>query len=60
MVSDIGRPVDDPRVVDIELTGELSRDSRAVHSQLWALARGELSALGALRSDLLAERLAVY
>ncbi len=58
LVSQIGRPVDDPQLVDVALrcSGGAVANRSAVHD----VVRAELSRLDGLRDDLLAERVTVY
>jgi S-adenosylmethionine synthetase len=58
LVSQIGRPVDDPQLVDIALSAEAS--SRVSHPAISNVVRAELAQLPARRDELLAERLTVY
>jgi S-adenosylmethionine synthetase len=56
LVSQIGRPVADPRVVDVALNCEGAIDEQRVTDIL----HFEIARLGELRDDLLAERLPLY
>jgi len=58
MVSQIGRPVDDPWLVDLALV--TPTDARALEPAVAEIVRSELGRLPALRDELLAERLPVY
>ena len=62
MVSEIGRPVDDPQVIDIAL---VAKDAPAplpttVRAAVADITRAQLGRLHALRDELLAERLTLY
>ena len=58
LVSQIGRPVDDPQLVDVAL--RCSGGAAASRDAVEDVVRAELSRLDGLRDDLLAERVTVY
>jgi S-adenosylmethionine synthetase len=58
MVSQIGRPVDDPQLVDLAVAG--ARELRPLEGAALELVRAELARLPALRQELLSEQLPVY
>lgn len=60
LVSQIGRPVDDPHVVDIELAREDGPLSNALHTAVADIARSQLGQMRVLRDELLSERLTLY
>lgn len=59
MVSQIGRPVDDPQLVDIRLVAADAL-SGALRAAVADIVRSELGQVDALREDLLSERLTLY
>ncbi len=58
MVSQIGRPVEDPQAVDIGLIA--SDEPSTLERPVTDIVHAELQQLGSLRDELLSERLAVY
>ena len=60
MVSEIGRPVRDPRVVDIALEAGGSPLTNTLRSAVADIARVQLGRMSALRGELLAEELTLY
>lgn len=60
LVSQIGRPVDDPQVADVHLAMNETTRGDGVHVQVEAVVRDQLRRLPELRQELLEERLAVY
>lgn len=60
MVSQIGRPVDDPHVVDIALLAEGAPSSTALRTAVADIARSQLGQMSVLRDELLSERLTLY
>jgi S-adenosylmethionine synthetase len=60
MLSEIGRPVDDPQVIDIALVAKDAPLPTAVRAAVADITRSQLGHMNALREDLLAERLMLY
>ncbi len=58
IVSEIGRRVDDPAIVDVRLA--TAREVRSVEAMVGDIARTQLEQLPALRDELLSERLPVH
>lgn len=58
LVSQIGRPVDDPQLVDVSLVGETKPGG--VERPVTGIVKAALQQLPTVRDELLAERLAVY
>lgn len=60
LLSQIGRPIDDPQIVDVAVT--LDRTSRVedVRGRVSSVVRSHLAGMPELRAELLAERIAVY
>jgi len=58
IVSQIGRPIDDPQVVDVGLIGQAK--PTAVERRVTEIVKTALQQLPTMRDELLAERLAVY
>jgi S-adenosylmethionine synthetase len=59
LVSQIGRPVIDPRIVDIRLT-DGTGSMQVLHKQVDEIVRRELGELDQLRNELLGERVSLY
>lgn len=60
LVSQIGRPIDDPQMADVRITLGASRCVDDVKEDVSGVVRGHLARLPELRDELLAERVAVY
>ena len=60
MVSEIGRPVDDPQVIDIGLVAQDAQLPRTVRAAVEEIARSQLGRMNTLRDELLAELLTLY
>jgi S-adenosylmethionine synthetase len=60
LVSQIGGPVDDPQVVDMQLGARGAPLSGALTAGVEDVVRSQLGQMHALREELLAERLTVY
>jgi S-adenosylmethionine synthetase len=58
MLSQIGRPVDDPQLVDVELATEA--EPASLQRAVAEIARAQLGQMRALRDELMSERLPVY
>lgn len=59
LVSQIGRPIDDPQVVDVRLAMNEPRCSDGVRAKVAAVVRDQLGRLPELRQELIEERLTV-
>ena len=59
IVSEIGRPVTDPQLVDIRLTSE-ARAVDPIHAVVEEIVRTELAGLSELRAEVLGERVRLY
>ena len=60
LVSQIGRPVDDPQVADVRLAMNETPWGDGVRAKVTAVVRDQLRRLPELRQELLEERLTVY
>ncbi|HEX9131641.1 MAG TPA: methionine adenosyltransferase [Ktedonobacteraceae bacterium] len=60
LVSQIGRPVTDPQVVDVRMTFKEPRSAEAVKRSVGDIVRSELGRLDELRDALIEERIPVY
>ena len=60
MVSEIGRAVDDPEVIDIGLVCQDAQLPSTVRAAVVDITRSQLGRMNALRDELLAERLKLY
>jgi S-adenosylmethionine synthetase len=58
IVSQIGRPVDDPQIVDLKLV--TAADWRSLEAAVTEIVRAELFQLPTLREELISERIALY
>lgn len=59
-VSQIGRAIDDPHTLDVELDVGPTADSSGLEPAIRAIADARLRSVGSLREELLSEALAVY
>ena len=60
MMSQIGRPANDPQIVDIWLVAEGGSLSSGLRGAVADVTRAQLGQMKALREELLAERLTLY
>jgi S-adenosylmethionine synthetase len=60
LVSRIGQPIDEPQVVDVRIAPESGEVPASLHEEAAAVVRGQLSALDAVREDILCGREGIY
>jgi S-adenosylmethionine synthetase len=60
LVSEIGRAISDPQVVDIGLTCDVDAGARGLKEAATAIVRAEIERLSELRGDILAERVRLF
>jgi len=60
LVSQIGRPVDDPQIVDVGLVTKTKAKAGSPEVEVTGIVRAQLARLGALRDELLEERTPVF
>lgn len=60
LVSQIGRPIDDPQIVDLELMSREAACSPGLEAPVRDIVRAQFARMDALRDELLSERIRLY